>query len=85
MFNKNKTITKDTEAGISYSVICSKDDAAERPYGILAVMDNDENDFGVAENLFFTEGEAIECCKWLAQNNVYPITLKDVMANFFVA
>ncbi len=85
MFNRNKTITKDTESGISYSVITSKDESSDRPFGILAVMDNDENDFGVAENLFFTEGEAIECCKWLAQNNVYPVTLKDVMANFFVA
>ena len=85
MFNKNKTVTKDTEAGISYSVICSKDEDAERPFGILAIMDSDEEDFSVAENLFFTEAEAIECCKWLARNNVYPVTLKDVMANFFTA
>ena len=84
MFKTNKAITKDTEAGISYSVICSKDEAAERPYGILAVMDNDEKDFGVAEELFFTETEAIECCRWLARNSVYPVTLKDIMANFFV-
>ena len=85
MFNKNKTVTKDTEAGISYSVILAKDENADRPFGIYAVMDGDEDDFSIAENLFFTEAEAIECCKWLACNNVYPVTLKDVMANFFIA
>ena len=85
MLNKSKTVTKSTESGISYSVIFSGEASQERPYGILAVMENDKDDFGVAENLFFTEVEAIECCKWLARNTVYPVTLKDVMANFFVA
>ena len=85
MFNKSKPVTKDTDSGISYSVVYSKDESIPRPFGILAVMDNDKDDFGVAENLFFTENEAIECCKWLARNSVYPVTLKDIMANFFVA
>ena len=67
---------------IDYFVICKKSENP-RSFGILAVMHNDAEDIGCTENLFFTREEAQKCCMWLAENQVYPITLSEVLENFY--
>ncbi|MBQ9758010.1 MAG: hypothetical protein IJW15_06335 [Clostridia bacterium] len=68
--------------GISFYVISTGSDSL-RPFGIMSVMDNDASDNAVAENIFFTGEEAAACCKWLAENEVFPVTLCDVLGNFY--
>lgn len=68
--------------GIDYFVI-NKQSANPRTFGILAVMQNDDKDTGCTENIFFTKEEAQKCCMWLADNQVYPITLSEVLENFY--
>lgn len=68
---------------INYFTVCSKNSTRNRIYGILAEAADDKDDFGVAENLFFTQAEATEYCKWLAENEVYPITLCEVLGNIY--
>ncbi len=68
--------------GINYSVVY--DEASDfRPFGILAESDSDKEDSKIAESLFFTKEEAVSCCLWLAKNQVYPITLCEVLQNFY--
>ncbi len=68
--------------GINYSVI--KGDDCVRPYGIAAVLESDNTDKAVVENLFFTDLEAAACCRWLAENEVYPVTLQEVLENIYI-
>ncbi len=68
---------------INYFTVRSKKSTNNRFYGIMAESLDDESDFGIIENLFFTQSEAIEYCKWLAENEVYPITLCDVLGNIY--
>ena len=68
---------------INYFIVRSNKSTNNRFYGIMAEAINDETDFGIAENLFFTQAEATEYCKWLADNEVYPITLCDVLGNIY--
>ena len=67
---------------INFYVLCSNENV-DRPYGIMASTETDKEDLGVAENLFFTKEEAVKCCLWLAENQVFPITLCEVMENFY--
>ncbi len=69
--------------GINYYIIKNDTSESNRIYGIYAEMENDKSDCMSAENLFFTEAEAEEYCKMLAANEVYPITLCDVLSNIF--
>lgn len=69
--------------GISYYIISSENANDTRIYGIMAVMTDDEDDFETAENLFFTRAEATEYCKWFADNEVYPISLCEVLGNIY--
>lgn len=50
-------------------------------YGVSATVVGDDADTETAKNRFFTEEEARACCEWLAENEVYPITLKEVLAD----
>ncbi len=68
--------------GISYFITC-KNTESPRPFGILATVQDDAEDTGCADNLFFTREEAHKCCMWLAENQVYPITLSEVLDNFY--
>ncbi len=82
----NNTAEKDfviSMHGINYYVFCTKDSDADRRYGIFAESSEDSADFQSASNLFFTREEAEEYCKWFAENEVYPITLRDVLANIY--
>ena len=69
-------------AGIEYFVFQDKFENP-RPFGILAVLQTDNEESCAAENLFFTREEAKRCCMWLADNQVYPITLCEVLDNFY--
>lgn len=80
-----KDATLSTSAnGINYYVTHSSDESSFRPFGILAAMAEDNTDSMIAEGLFFTEAEALAYCKWLAENEVYPISLCEVLANIYV-
>ena len=68
--------------GTNYYVVCGKDQT-DRSFGILATYDSDNSDETTAENLFFTKEEAYSCCRWLAENNVEPLTLCEVLDNFY--
>ncbi len=69
--------------GINYYTVCSNISENNRAYGIFAEVTDDKSDFGVVENLFFTQAEATEYCKWLAENEVYPITLCEILGNIY--
>lgn len=67
---------------INFYTVCSRTKDA-RPYGIFAVMDRDDSDNALAEKLFFTEEEATQCALWLAENQVFPITLTEVISDLY--
>ncbi len=73
---------KHSANGIDYYV--TQNNVSERAYGIAAIMHNDKSDRASAENLFFTEAEANSVCKWLAENEVYPVTLQEVLENCYI-
>ena len=68
--------------GISYYVTTNST-GTERRFGVGATLDNDQSDTGIVENIFFTMEEATECCKWLAENDVFPVTLSEVISDFY--
>ncbi len=70
--------------GINYYIVKSDNGNCERKYGIGAILCADDTDCAEVKNLFFTETEAIEYCKWLAENEVYPISLGEVLANIYI-
>ena len=81
--SKNQQLdTVTSEYGINFCVITGEP-GSNRRFGICATMENDQNDTDSVENLFFSEEEAYECCKWLAENNVFPITLCEVLSNLY--
>lgn len=55
----------------------------DRPFGITATLKTDSNDTASVANVFFSIEEATACCKWLAENNVYPITLCEVISDLY--
>ncbi len=78
--NTNQEL-KHSANGISYYV--NKNSDSVRPYGITAVLESDSMDKMSTGELFFTAEEAVACCKWLAENEVYPITLCEVLENLY--
>ena len=68
--------------GIRYCVITG-DPGSERRFGICATMENDQSDTDSVKNLFFSKEEASECCRWLAENNVFPVTLCEVLGDLY--
>ncbi len=77
----NKTF-KSPSGDIEYYV--TKCEGTNRPYGIAAQMQADICDKSQVNGLFFTEAEAAACCAWFAENEVYPITLQEVLQNIYV-
>ena len=82
MHKSKNPIFSVSENGINFYVITADSDNL-RPFGIMAEMDNDKSDIETVENIFFTKEEAQACCKWLAENEVFPVTLCDVLGNFY--
>ena len=77
--NKTLPISSDD---ILYHV--TQDENCSPPnFGIYAVSKNDSLDQASINNRFFTENEAVMCCKWLAENNVYPVTIAEVLEDLF--
>lgn len=72
-----------SKQGISYFIIHNESATCSRSYGILAKMSDDEADFEMAENLFFTRAEAEAYCKYFADNEVYPVSLCEVLGNIY--
>ncbi len=71
-----------SRSGINYYILYSSIDS-DRPFGIMATMELDTSDTNLAENLFFTKEEALQCCLWLAENQVFPVTLCEVLENLY--
>ena len=69
--------------GVAYYVI-QNENSLDRSYGIMAETIDDKTDFATVKNLFFTADEALSYCKFLADNNVFPYTLRDVLENIFI-
>ena len=69
--------------GVAYYVI-QNENGLDRSYGIMAETIDDKTDFATVKNLFFTAGEALSYCKFLADNDVFPYTLSDVLENIFI-
>lgn len=71
-----------SSSGIKYCIFTETTET-ERPFGIYAVMEDDRNDNGSVERIFFTEEEAAACCNWLAENEVFPISLSEVISDLY--
>ncbi len=85
MHKNNNFLSATSANGINYYIFKSDSCHCGRPYGIEATLcGDDDTDCAAVENLFFTEAEAKECCKWLAENEVYPISLCEVLANIYI-
>ena len=81
---KNKELDVITSAnGVKYCVTTEPLNP-ERPYGIYTFMEDDQTDDGSAENIFFTKEEATACCNWLADNEVFPVTLSEVLSDLYL-
>lgn len=81
MLDNNVSDIKVNSNGISYYITTGSDPV--RPFGIFAVLDDDKTDCSSVENLYFTIEEAVKCCEWLAENNVFPITLCEIISDFY--
>ena len=79
-------IKQSTEPISSNSILyyITQDECCSSPnYGIYAVSKKDSLEQISIRNRFFTEEEAIKCCMWLAENDVYPITIPEVLEDLF--
>ncbi len=66
--------------GITYGITESSNENVMGPtFGIYSFVDKDRSESAKVENIFFTRDEALKYCEWLAQNEVYPITLVEVL------
>ncbi len=72
-----------SQNGISYYVAKREYCDGERCFGIFATFGKDCSEHELKEDLFFTLSEAEACCKWLAKNEVYPITISEVLENVY--
>ena len=79
----NESQAAASQNGINYYVICDRSASDGRRFGILSVLSDDETDRKTADNLFFTQEEAENYCRWLAENEVYPISLCEVLGNIY--
>ncbi len=71
-------ITEDgDEITVDFSIV--KDENAERPYGIYSCIRGDREDSSLAEQRFYTYGEALAIVDMLCRNEVTPCTLCDII------
>ena len=64
---------------VGYYVIC--DDNEDATYGIYIELVVDPKDCECVRRVFFTEQEAVMRCRWLCDNQVYPVALYDTLQN----
>ena len=79
---KKVSFTNDegTKFDVEYSVVKGKDH--HRPYGIKAALkggEGAEDETACAENRFATEGESLAIINMLADLQVTPCTLNDIL------
>ncbi len=71
-------ITEDNEEiTVDFSIV--KEENAERPYGIYACIRDNEEEFSVAKQRFYTYGEALAVVDMLCRNEVTPCALCDII------
>ncbi len=56
---------------------------SERCFGVAVALKSNPEESACVRNLFFTRDEAEKCCLWLAENDVEPIILCEVLSNFY--
>lgn len=83
MCNLNNRQIVTSKNDINYFVICDNNLTAGRRFGITATLSGSETDSNTVDNLFFTKAEAEEYCRWLAENEVYPVSLCEVLENIY--
>jgi hypothetical protein len=83
MYKTNEKSPVASAKGISYYVIDSGTSSDERRFGILGIANEVSEDKEKAEALFFTQAEAEACCRWLAKNEVYPCTFREILENIY--
>lgn len=79
-FILQKTLIASTGA-VDYYTVSESDCAASR-YGVMLVSKTD-SDKASTEGIFFTRDEAAKCCEFLAENEVYPVSLGDILHNIY--
>lgn len=77
----NKMLAASSEEVDYYVLRCKS--GTDLRFGIKAELLGGEKDFSVTEPIFFTFEEAEKCCKFLADNAVYPISLADALHNIY--
>ncbi len=65
------------EITVDFSIV--KDEKAERPYGIYSYVRGNREDSALAEQRFYTYGEAVAVVDMLCRNEVTPCTLCDII------
>ena len=78
---KSLEMVTETEDQVYY--VDPGDAEFERCFGVAVSLKLNSEDSACVKNLFFTRGEAEKCCFWLAQNDVEPIILHEVLSNFY--
>ena len=68
--------------GICYYVVHDAENSGAG-YGIYAETEGEEGDAQYVRKVFFTEEEAVLRCRWLCENQVYPVALFDTLRNIF--
>ena len=66
---------------VDYYMVSESGCAASR-YGVMLVSKTD-SDKASTEGIFFTRDEAAKCCEFLAENEVYPVSLEDILHNIY--
>ena len=79
-FILQKTLIASTKA-VDYYTVSESGCAASR-YGVMLVSKTD-SDKASTEGIFFTRDEAAKCCEFLAENEVYPVSLGDILHNIY--
>ena len=79
-FILQKTLSASTKA-VDYYTVSESGCAASR-YGVMLVSKTD-SDKASTEGIFFTRDEAAKCCEFLAENEVYPVSLGDILHNIY--
>ena len=79
-FILQKTLIASTKTVDYYTV--SESGCVASKYGVMLVSKTD-SDKASTEGIFFTRDEAAKCCEFLAENEVYPVSLGDILHNIY--
>lgn len=81
--DNNKPTRFTGQNDVTYCIIQSECKTG-RTFGIMAEASDGLSDFVAVKNLFFTADEAESYCRFLAENNVLPYALSEVLSRIFV-